>query len=62
MVMFHHEIPCAVARERGKVQTRIRGDLTASTESMTQPKLADTETTIMRRLRPKSAVRDPLTP
>ena len=62
MVMFHHEIPCAVARERGKVQARMLGDLAASAESMTQPKLADTETTIMRRLRPMSAVRDQLAP
>ena len=62
MVMFHHETPCSVACERGKVQARILGDLTASAEPMTQLKLADAETMIMRSLCPMSAVRDPLAP
>ena len=36
MVMFHHEIPYAVAYERGKVQSQILEDLTAGAESLAQ--------------------------
>jgi kynurenine 3-monooxygenase len=34
MIMFHYEIPYAVAQERGELQARLLDDITASAESM----------------------------
>jgi kynurenine 3-monooxygenase len=34
MVMFHHEIPYAIAYERGKIQTEILQALTAGVDSV----------------------------
>jgi len=47
MVMFHHEIPYAVAYERGKVQSQILEDLTAGAESLAQLDPADAETAVL---------------
>jgi kynurenine 3-monooxygenase len=52
MVMFHHEIPYAVAYERGKVQSQILEDLTAGAESLAQLDPADAETAVLSRLAP----------
>ena len=52
MVMFHHEIPYAVAYERGKVQSQILEDLTAGAESLAQLDPADAETAVLGRLAP----------
>jgi hypothetical protein len=34
MVMFHHEIPYAIAQRRGLIQTRLLEDLTATAATM----------------------------
>ena len=52
MVMFHHEIPYAVAYERGKVQSQILEDLTAGAASLAQLDPADAETAVLSRLAP----------
>jgi kynurenine 3-monooxygenase len=36
MVMFHHEIPYQLARQRGLLQTRLLSDLTANAATLAQ--------------------------
>ena len=45
MVMFHHEIPYAVARERGTVQAQILAEFTAGATTMEE---IDIEAAVMR--------------
>ena len=52
MVMFHHEIPYAVAYERGRIQARILEDATSSIDALDQVDWAETLGWVRERLSP----------
>jgi kynurenine 3-monooxygenase len=52
MVMFHHEIPYAVAYERGVVQAQILAELTANANSLRDIAPRDMDAAVIRRLEP----------
>jgi kynurenine 3-monooxygenase len=52
MVMFHHQIPYAVAYERGRIQARILEDATNSIDALDQVDWAETLGWVRERLSP----------
>ena len=58
MVMFHHEIPYAIALQRGRVQSQLLGDLTAHAVTLADVDYARADREIMRLL-PLLAVHAP---
>lgn len=52
MVMFHDEIPYAVAQERGRIQTQILKDLTAAADSLADVDLEDAAALVEKQLPP----------
>lgn len=52
MVMFHHEIPYAVAQERGKIQSALLNELTRDVDSLAQIDMAKAEALVKSRLTP----------
>ena len=55
MVMFHHEIPYAVAFERGEAQAAIVAELTEPADSLEQISPRAMDAAVLERLRPLSA-------
>jgi kynurenine 3-monooxygenase len=55
MVMFHHDIPYRVARERGQVQAAILEELTAHAASLAQVSPAAMDELVLDRLEPLAA-------
>ena len=52
MVMFHHEIPYALAEARGRIQARILEDLTAGCTSLAEVDFQRAARTVEERLAP----------
>jgi hypothetical protein len=52
MVMFHDEIPYAVAKSRGALQQKLLEDLTRNADSMEQIDLDDAVAEIEKRIAP----------
>jgi kynurenine 3-monooxygenase len=55
MVMFHHEIPYAVARERGEIQASILAELTAGVDRLEEIAPATMDEAVRRSLDPLPA-------
>lgn len=57
MVMFHHEIPYALAEQRGRIQSELLAELTRHAESLEQVDFAQAARSIAQRLTPLRPVR-----
>jgi hypothetical protein len=55
MVMFHHEIPYAVARARGEIQASILASLTGHARALAEIPPAAMDAAVLARLEPLEA-------